>query len=167
MFQVISSDTFKVWENLIIYLVIHLGWPHWFNVLMKPYEQDDFHSHHVDPWVCFVYRVTQFYSTVFRPTIYSIVCSLGRYLKVKNEKWIYTIENNLNISWLSSFYVNNSKDRQTLYSIIDQVVTQGRKPTVHCSMFQDKVSIVYIFCFSANVLNSKVNVSRQDLSALI
>ncbi|KAK7586233.1 hypothetical protein V9T40_004109 [Parthenolecanium corni] len=63
---------------------------------------------------------------------------LGRYLKVKNEKWIYTIENNLNISWLSSFYVNNSKDRQTLYSIIDQVVTQGRKPTVHCSMFQDK-----------------------------
>lgn len=64
---------------------------------------------------------------------------LGRYIKVKDDKWIYTIESNLGIGFLSSFFVNNNDDRRLMYSLMDQVIRSGSKPTIHCSKFQEQV----------------------------
>lgn len=64
-------------------------------------------------------------------------------MKVKHDKWTDAIENNIGGAFLSSFFVNNGADRNELYKIMDQVI-RGRKPTVHCSQFQDKVSFLLL-----------------------
>ncbi|XP_065214698.1 structural maintenance of chromosomes protein 6-like [Planococcus citri] len=62
---------------------------------------------------------------------------LGRYIQVRHDQWTNAIESHLSTGWLTSFFVNNKDDRIELYKIMDQVV-KGRKPTVHCSQFQER-----------------------------
>ena len=59
---------------------------------------------------------------------------------MNDDKWIYAIESYFNRDLLSSFFVDNKNDRCILYSIMKEVIPRGgRRPTVHCSTFQDRV----------------------------
>lgn len=67
--------------------------------------------------------------------------TLGQYIKIKDQKWKAVIETNLGEGFLTSFFVNNAKDRDLLYRIMDEVLRGQRKPTIHCSSFQEEVII--------------------------
>lgn len=67
---------------------------------------------------------------------------------MKHDKWTNAIENNLGGAYLSSFFVNNGRDRDELYRIMNQVIRHGKKPTVHCSQFQEQVSAFFNVVFT-------------------
>ncbi|XP_060857948.1 structural maintenance of chromosomes protein 6-like [Metopolophium dirhodum] len=65
---------------------------------------------------------------------------IGEYIKVNNDKWIFSVENFLGRGTLRTFLVDNFTDNKVLQSIMDSLITgNGRKPTVITSKFFDKV----------------------------
>lgn len=64
---------------------------------------------------------------------------IGAYIKVNDNKWIFSIENNLNKSLLRSFLVDNIADTNILQSIMDKIIpVNARKPSIITSKFFDK-----------------------------
>lgn len=65
---------------------------------------------------------------------------IGAYIKVNDDKWIFSIENYLGRGTLRTFLVDNFTDNKVLQSIMDRTITgNARKPTVITSKFFDKV----------------------------
>ncbi|XP_029341776.1 structural maintenance of chromosomes protein 6-like [Acyrthosiphon pisum] len=65
---------------------------------------------------------------------------IGEYIKVNNDKWIFSVENFLGRGTLRTFLVDNFTDNKVLQSIMDSLITgNARKPTVITSKFFDKV----------------------------
>jgi len=65
---------------------------------------------------------------------------IGAYIKVNNDKWIFSIENFLGRGTLRTFLVDNFTDNKVLQSIMDRLITgNAKKPTVITSKFFDKV----------------------------
>ncbi|XP_025205061.1 structural maintenance of chromosomes protein 6 [Melanaphis sacchari] len=65
---------------------------------------------------------------------------IGAYIKVNNNKWIFSIENFLGRGTLRTFLVDNFTDNKVLQSIMDRTITGNvRKPTVITSKFFDQV----------------------------
>lgn len=65
---------------------------------------------------------------------------IGAYIKVNNDKWIFSIENYLNKNTLRTFLVDNFTDNKVLQSIMQNALpSQVRKPAVIISKFFDKV----------------------------
>uniref|UniRef100_A0A2S2P714 Structural maintenance of chromosomes protein 6 n=1 Tax=Schizaphis graminum TaxID=13262 RepID=A0A2S2P714_SCHGA len=65
---------------------------------------------------------------------------IGAYIKVNDDKWIFSIENFLGRGNLRTFLVDNFTDNKVLQSIMDRTITgNARKPSVITSKFFDKV----------------------------
>ncbi|VVC29596.1 P-loop containing nucleoside triphosphate hydrolase [Cinara cedri] len=65
---------------------------------------------------------------------------IGAYIKVNNNKWIFSIENHLGRGNLKTFLVDNFADNKVLQSIMNKTIPSSeRKPTVITSKFFDKV----------------------------
>lgn len=65
---------------------------------------------------------------------------IGTYIKVNEDKWIFSIENHLGQATLRTFLVDNIEDNKVLKSIIDKIVPRNiRKPTVIISKFINRV----------------------------
>lgn len=65
---------------------------------------------------------------------------IGAYIKVNNNKWIFSIENHLGRGNLRTFLVDNFADNKVLQSIMEKVIPGNtRKPTVITSKFVNQV----------------------------
>lgn len=65
---------------------------------------------------------------------------IGAYIKVNDDKWIFSIENFLGRGTLRTFLVDNFNDNKVLQSLMDKNIPGNtRKPTVITSKFFDKV----------------------------
>lgn len=65
---------------------------------------------------------------------------IGTYIKVNEDKWIFSIENHLGRATLRTFLVDNIEDNKVLQSIMDKIIPRNtRKPTVITSKFFNRV----------------------------
>lgn len=65
---------------------------------------------------------------------------IGAYIKVNDDKWIFSIENHLNKGFLRSFLVDNVADTKILQAIMDKIIpVNTRKPSIITSKFFDQI----------------------------
>lgn len=65
---------------------------------------------------------------------------IGEYIKVNDDKWIFSIENYLGRNFLKTFLVDNFEDNKMLQSIMVKIIPANvRKPSIITSKFFDQV----------------------------
>lgn len=65
---------------------------------------------------------------------------IGAYIKVNDDKWIFSIENNLGRNTLNTFLVDNFEDNKVLKSVMNKIIPGNIKnPSIITSKFFDRV----------------------------